>query len=88
VSARLAELDGGGRCEAHVGEVFPPRCAACDLDVANAGDSIDHAEDVRLSALFSRSGYIPGSECSAHPNYPMPCDRCARDRAADRGERS
>lgn len=23
-------MDDGERCDAHVGEVFPPRCAACD----------------------------------------------------------
>jgi hypothetical protein len=30
----IEPVDGGQRCEQHVGEVFPPRCVDCDLAAA------------------------------------------------------
>ena len=32
----IHESDTGARCEAHVGEAFPPRCAECDATVHDA----------------------------------------------------
>jgi|GEM_PF-6997077 len=26
----MSDLDHGIRCDRHIGEVFPPRCTACD----------------------------------------------------------
>lgn len=63
-----SEIDTGARCEAHVGEVFPPRCVACDAE-RSTGRPVP------------RSGYFPGAECAAHAGYPVPCPRCARDAA-------
>lgn len=60
------DIDRGLRCEDHVGEAFPPRCAACDAE----------------ARAIPRSGYFPGQECPTHPGYPVPCDRCARDLGA------
>jgi hypothetical protein len=31
------EIDHGARCDNHVGEVFPPRCAECDAAAAEEG---------------------------------------------------
>ena len=73
------KLDQGSRCESHVGEVYPPRCSECDS--ATGGDAIDRQETARLGAVIGRAGYIPGSECQLHENYPLPCDRCKRDAA-------
>lgn len=62
-----SEIDTGARCEAHVGEVFPPRCADCaDLQAAHP-------------LMIPACGYIPGSACADHPDYPLPCARCARE---------
>ena len=35
----MTDTDTGARCASHVGEVFPPRCAACETshDVPRAG---------------------------------------------------
>lgn len=67
-----SEIDTGARCEAHVGEVFPPRCAECiALQVAHPLMQVPAC------------GYIPGSECGEHPNYPLPCARCARENRAE-----
>lgn len=65
----IPDIDRGRRCEEHVGEAFPPRCAACDAE----------------NRTPPRSGYFPGEECDQHPGYPIPCDRCARDHADDNG---
>jgi hypothetical protein len=61
----FAETDIGARCDRHVGEVFAPRCGAC--------------EQLNLASVRPRIGYWPGSECLRHKNYPLPCDRCIRD---------
>lgn len=73
-------------CSLHVGEVYPQRrCFDCDSAGVGTADAIDLAENRRLSALIRNSGYIPGSECPQHPNYPLlsitpqRCDRCKRD---------
>jgi len=56
-------VDPGDRCEKHVGEVFPPRCANCGtIDSEN-------------TALW-RDRYTPFSECISHRGWPMPCGRC------------
>lgn len=65
----MSALDSGVRCDAHVGEVFPPRCADCDTETLMfASDAVSHW-----------LGFIPGSECTEHPNYPLPCARCKRE---------
>jgi hypothetical protein len=57
-------------CDRHIGDEHPPRCADCDqAEVIAAAERVD--------ALLVR--YIPGSHCELHPDYPMPCNRCARD---------
>jgi len=60
------EVDLGGRCDRHVGEVFPPRCGDCD--------ALHHER-----ATVPAAGFIPGSECITHRGYPLPCARCARE---------
>lgn len=64
----MTDVDLGIRCDRHVGEVFPPRCDACDIVTA------EHATERRTNRL----GFIPGSSCSQHPDYPLPCAFCAR----------
>lgn len=66
-----SEIDTGARCEAHAGDAWPDRrCADCaDLQAAHP------------TTQAPACGYIPGSECPRHTGYPMPCPRCARDRA-------
>lgn len=60
-------------CDEHVGDVFPPRCATCESEQPKTPDpALDHRA--------RRLGFIPGTECPDHPGYPLPCDRCARDR--------
>jgi hypothetical protein len=63
------DLDYGVRCERHVGEVFPPRCADCACEAVAADEK---TAPVRLSR------YIPNSECPVHRGWPMPCDRCGQ----------
>jgi hypothetical protein len=58
--------DTGVRCDDHAGEVFLPRCEDCDR--------LDTGRPPRI-------GFVPGSQCTTHTNYPLPCARCARDRA-------
>jgi hypothetical protein len=68
-------LDTGARCDEHVGEVFPPRCPECEA-----------LQEPLPTPRYKT--YVPGSECPLHRGYPMPCDRCERDRAEVRqGER-
>jgi hypothetical protein len=64
-----SELDHGIRCDNHVGEAFPPRCLDCEAEA-------------RKALGIPRAGFIPGSECVAHPAYPLPRARCARDSIA------
>jgi hypothetical protein len=60
--------DTGARCDDHIGEAFPPRCEACDyLSIQEAASSVGR-----------RLGFIPGTECPTHANYPLPCARCDR----------
>jgi hypothetical protein len=59
----FAITDLGSRCDRHVGEVYAPRCGDCEV----------------LNIRFPRAGYTPGSQCSKHPDYPLPCASCARD---------
>jgi hypothetical protein len=61
----LSDLDHGVRCDRHVGEAFRVRCFDCD--------------EMTSAMPTPRVGYVIGSECSTHPFYPMPCERCARD---------
>ncbi|TFC78158.1 hypothetical protein E3O45_05965 [Cryobacterium sp. TMS1-20-1] len=86
------------RCSNHdAGDAFQTRCVDCDSSVAG-GDAIDRQETARLGAVIGRTGYIPGSECDLHPNYPLLsrnpllCDSCERDLAGigldDRGAAS
>ena len=79
-AAVTRDVDFGQRCERHVGEVFPPRCVDCDKSVTG-GDATDRQETARLGGVIGRAGYIPGSECHLHANYPLPCDRCKREAA-------
>lgn len=80
-----SKVNEGARCESHVGEIYPPRCSECDR--VTGGDVIDRQETARLGAVISRAGYIPGSECPQHENYPLVstdpplCDRCKREAA-------
>lgn len=69
----MSEIDFGERCDDHVGEVFPPRCADC----------------AALSHPLAIEAHIPPAalpvarttdECPTHANYAEPCARCARDR--------
>jgi hypothetical protein len=46
----MTETDHGTRCDAHVGEVFPPRCEACTTAQMEAGDP----RDVRPSRDVTR----------------------------------
>ena len=57
----------GERCDRHVGEVFPPRCSACDA-----------LQRERPPERHRRLGFIPGSSCPLHPNWPLPCLKCER----------
>lgn len=61
-------IDSGARCDDHAGEVFPPRCRACDA-AAEATDPPPPPPRV----------YVPGSSCPLHPHYPEPCDACDRE---------
>lgn len=61
-------IDVGARCDRHVGEVFPPRCAECASGVAGSTPPTPRYKV-----------YVPGSECPLHRGYPMPCDRCERE---------
>ena len=71
----MVEIDLGARCSDHVGEVFPPRCSDCDqATVRNASDRVAH-----------RLGFIPGSACSSHRDYPLPCALCDRNRSTEQG---
>lgn len=63
-------IDTGARCEAHAGEVFPPRCADCE-ELHNG----PAAENQAAPAC----GFVPGSNCPIHTDYPLPCLRCQRD---------
>lgn len=69
-SQLLHGVDQGHRCDRHIGEVFPPRCSDCDIE------ALKFVSD----SLSRRLGFIPGSECAQHHDYPLPCARCARDR--------
>jgi hypothetical protein len=62
------EVDLGIRCATHIGEVFGVRCAACDAATLDATEN----------RLARRLGFIPGSSCPTHPDYPRPCEACAR----------
>lgn len=62
-------VDLGIRCDRHVGEVFAPRCDACDTAAA------EHTTEMRARRL----GFIPGTACISHPDYPLPCDYCRRN---------
>ena len=65
--------DLGALCDRHVGQVFPPRCDACDLATLDASDN----------RLALRLGFIPGSSCPHHTDYPLPCALCERLEAKD-----
>ena len=58
----LSELDHGVRCDKHVGEVFPPRCADCTREAAEA------------DAMSAPTRF---AECVLHRGWPEPCGRCA-----------
>ena len=60
--------DLGIRCDRHVGEVFPPRCDACLVATA------EHTTEMRSRRL----GFIPGTACHLHTDYPLPCALCER----------
>ena len=68
----LDYLDTGERCDRHVGEVFPPRCADCGT-----------ASDTPQQPRRPRVQYVHGAMCPVHVGYPMKttgrCDRCDRD---------
>jgi hypothetical protein len=65
------------RCDRHIGDDHPPRCEDC-----NKAEVI--AAAARVDELLVR--YIPNSSCSLHPDYPLPCNRCARDVLATSSE--
>lgn len=54
------------RCERHVGEPYPPRCAGCD--------AAQPAEPKRGPSV----GVYSSEECLAHEGYYLPCDSCWR----------
>ena len=58
----------GARCDAHVGDAHAPRCADCEAESALA---------VAVRPV-GRLGFVPGSSCQLHPDYPLPCGLCAR----------
>jgi hypothetical protein len=55
------EVDLGLRCDRHVGEVFPPRCSACDVEAvkAAADESARRLESGGYPAYANRA--IPAS---------------------------
>ena len=61
-------IDLGARCDRHVGEVFAPRCDACNAATA------EHSTELRSRRL----GFIPGTACHLHTDYPLPCASCER----------
>lgn len=61
-------IDLGARCDRHVGEVFTSRCDACH------SAAIEHANEMRSRRL----GFIPGTACHLHTDYPLPCALCER----------
>ena len=65
--------DLGIRCDRHVGEVFSSRCDACH----NAAN--EHASEL----CSRRLGFIPGTECHLHTDYPLPCALCERLNSKD-----
>jgi hypothetical protein len=65
-----SEFDHGIRCDRHIGEAFRVRCADCDKAAA---------EEIAAAVEACQVRYIPNSSCSLHPDYPLPCNRCARD---------
>ena len=65
--------DLGARCDRHVGEVFAPRCDACNLA------SAEHINELRSRRL----GFIPGTACHLHTDYPLPCALCERINSKD-----
>jgi hypothetical protein len=75
--------DQGARCEAHVGEVFQPRCTECDsatLEASPPAPLHPTAPAARPRDLGPADAY---GYCPFHPNYPSrpwPCDGCERDR--------
>jgi hypothetical protein len=73
----LSELDHGVRCDAHVGDAFPPRCDDCETE-ARAAD------EATAPVRFSR--FVPDSECPKHHGWPLlltgGCERCATEEAA------
>lgn len=54
------------RCDRHVGEPYPPRCATCD------------GLEAEYKALQPAYRYLPNSDCAEHHGYPLPCDLCRR----------
>lgn len=70
----MRSIDPGARCDAHVGEVFPPRCRDCEAEAASSPPAPAPRPCV----------YVPGSSCPRHPHYPEPCDACDREAAPDR----
>lgn len=65
-------------CQHDAGDAYPTRCVDC---APGNGDVIDRQETARLAGVLGRAGYIPGSQCPMHADYPLPCDRCQRDAA-------
>jgi len=59
----MGEVDLGIRCDQHVGEVFPPRCAACDAA----------AESVRIPESFRTESVRP-VPVPRDTAWPIPAD--------------
>jgi hypothetical protein len=77
--------DRGARCDAHVGEVFLPRCEACDVAALEAAPPVQQPKPTPPRQPVDLGPADAYGYCPFHPNYPSrpwPCDACARDRQA------
>ncbi len=77
-----AEIDLGVRCDSHVGEAFPPRCAACTAAAGADGVLTERVPPSTSPRLLS--------PCPLHDGYfvygSLPCDRCDRDSLLETGD--
>jgi hypothetical protein len=71
-------IDTGARCDRHVGEVFPPRCADCDALQDEEGMHSPRTPEP-LPPGTPACGYFPGSHCPRHFDHPEPCRKCQRE---------
>lgn len=62
----MPELDVGIRCDSHVGEVFQPRCSACD-------------QEMNAARTAPRIGECPRHPYYVCGGVYGPCARCERE---------